>query len=608
MNRTDELTDHLIDGTLTDAEAVELESLLATDPSAQARYLASVRLELVLRGLRTEFDLADPTVAKIEADRVERTTAVVMAELANRSAPVPTGSGRSRGWLLWAALAASLFLAVWLGLRPPGAPNGSNEPRPDAPEFARLITVSGSVEIVGPGGVATAHRDQLLAADQTLRTVGEESVAIVEFPDRTRVEIHPESVVRFGPEAAAEPARVLLVQGRITATATGSRVVVGAGATDVEASRGSFSLWSAGAGSARVEPMDGDVRISRGAPTETVVVGPGRAAFLGDDETSVKIDSQWRLETTPRSQLDFKALDVGIAPDGDVWAVSARQWARWKPGTPDPGRTLFHPKVFNDGQVAWLTPDQRFVAMCRTDEREERITVRELPSGDVRGQIPIRVSEARFLCVPPDASWLATTGSPKPNQRLLRVWDVGTGNVRFATDLDNTVTCLASSPDGRTLAVGVSDLGRGTTNSIVMFDTATGEQTCQLLTQRKGIYTLSFSADGKHLAAGFNGAIQVWNLADRNLQRTIEGFERVVTRVAWSPGNKLIAAGTQDGQVWVWTLADGRRTQILDTGTRGVRSLAFSPDGKVLVTATNRAPIAVWDVAPDAAKAADPDS
>ena len=39
-----------------------------------------------------------------------------------------------------------------------------------------------------------------------------------------------------------------------------------------------------------------------------------------------------------------------------VLAVSAKQWARWAPGAPDPGRTTYAPKVFNDGIAAWLAP------------------------------------------------------------------------------------------------------------------------------------------------------------------------------------------------------------------------------------------------------------
>ncbi|MBM3983919.1 MAG: hypothetical protein FJ304_27355, partial [Planctomycetes bacterium] len=173
MNRTDELTDHLIDGTLTDAEAVELESFLATDSAAQSRHLAAVRLELVLRGLRTGFDIGAPTVAKIEADRVERTTRAVMAELAHRPAPDQRRSARlMRVWAALVALTAALLVAIWLGQRTPETPRLPDDPSPAAPDFARLTSVSGSVEVVGPAGETAAHLNQLLARDQTLRTVG----------------------------------------------------------------------------------------------------------------------------------------------------------------------------------------------------------------------------------------------------------------------------------------------------------------------------------------------------------------------------------------------------------------------------------------------------
>jgi anti-sigma factor RsiW len=607
MNRTDELTDRLLDGTLTDAEAVELESLLATDPAAQARHLAAVRLELVLRGLRTEFDFAGPTVAKIEADRVERTTTAVMAELARRPTPrLP--ARRARLWVAVATLTAAVLVAVWLGARSPEAPQVPNAPIPAAPDVARLVSVSGSVEVVSPSGPTAARLDLPLAPDQSLRTVGEDSVAVVEFPDRTRVEVHPESVVRLDPNVAGEPGRkFVLVQGRITAIATGNRLVVGAGVTNVEASRGTFSVWSAGSGSARVEPTDGDVRVSRGTPAEPVVLGPGRAAFVSNEPVPVKIETG-RIDTEPRCRLDFKALDVGFDAGGDVVAVSAKQWALWTPSTPDPGRTLFPPKVFNDGLAAWLTPDRRAVALCRSDDREERIVVRDLLSGAERGQVPIRVSEPRFLCVAPDASWVATAGGQKPNNRRIRVWDVATAKERFAFDLDGSVNCLSAAPDGRRLAVGVSDLGKDAANLVAVFDTTTGERSLELPTRRKAVTALTFSADGKHLAAGFNGVIQVWDVPGRKLVRTLEGFERTVTRVAFDTNGKLLAAGMGDGQVWVWSAATGLRTQVIETGTRGVRSLAFSADGKLLVTATNKAPVAVWEVAPEPANKPDPDA
>jgi hypothetical protein len=612
MNRTDELTENLIDGTLTDADANELHSLMEADPNARGRHLALVRLELVLRGLRTEFGFAEATVARIQEDRVERTTEAVMTGLAEQPPPAwgrRSGRGRYRLMAI-SSLTAAMFIGIWIASRTPHAPVAPPGGVPTSPEFARLTIVAGSVDLVGPDGPIELQPDQLLKPGQTLRTVGDESIAVLEFADRTRVEVHPETAVRFDTfnDTPTSPRTVFLVQGRVTATATGRSIVVATGSTEVEASRGSFSLWSSGLGSARVEPRDGDVRVVRTAPTEPVVLTPGQAAFVRDELTPVRIEFPMRVDSRPSNRLNFPSLDVGFTPDGEVWAVSAKQWARWRPGTPDSGRIAFPPNVQNDGLASWLTPDRKAVAICRIDDREERVVVRELPSGDKKGEISVRVSEPRFLCIGSDASWVATLGGQKPNNRRVRAWDVTTGRERFSRELNNSATCLAGSFDGRWLAVGVSDLGKGADNAVVIFDSTTGEKAFDLSTGRKSIMSLAFTGDGRRLAAGFNGAIQIWDMTTRKLERTLEGFERVVTRLAYSPRNNLLAAGTADGQVWVWSVETGRRVQVIETGPHGVRSLAFSPDGKQLVTTTNKIGIAVWEVAPDPAKDDAPDT
>lgn len=607
MNRTDELTDRLLDGALADAEAVELHDLLAASPEAQARHLTLVRLELVLRGLRSEFDFAEPTVAMIEADRANRTTAAVMARIAGR--PAPANARRSWRWIPLAALTAAVLVGVWFAVPPVKNPPAPAPEIAILPDLARLISLSGSVEVVGPGGVAAARDNQTLLPDQTLRTLGEDSVAVLEFADRTRVEVHSDSEVRVVPAADHEASRrVVLLHGRVTAVAAGRRIVVGNDAAEAEASQGSFSLCSSGAGSARVESRDGNVRVIRGAPDEPMLLGPGRAAFLRDVQTPVRLELSARLDTEPRHRLNFMALDAAFDPDGAVLAVSAKQWARWKPGGLDPGRNIFLPKVGNDGLASWLTADLRGAAVCRIDDREERISVRSLPSGDERGRVPVRVTDPRFLCVGPDATWLATAGGQKPHNRTVRVWNTDAGTERFARDLSHAVNCLAASPDGRWLAVGVSDLGKGTDNSILVFDSATGDRLFQLPTKRKAITTLAFAADGRRLAAGFNGAIQVWDVPERKLIRTLEGFERVVSRLSFSPTGSLLAAGTQDGQAWVWSADTWRRRQMIEAGARNVRSVAFSADGAWLVTATNRAGVAVWKVAPEPVGESEPEA
>jgi ferric-dicitrate binding protein FerR (iron transport regulator) len=593
MNRTDTLTDRLIDGHLTDDEAIELERLLSEDAAAKSRHLAAVRLELALRRLRTEFAFAEPTIAKIEADRVDRTTTAVMAELARRPIPGrPTPISPVRRYRMVAAigiLAAIVLVSAWFGLRPSDGLQAPVDPTP-APDFARLTAVTGSVEVVGAAGVVPGVPGQLLTRDQMLRTVGEESFAVLQFPDRTRLEVHPDSVVRLSTPNDKTDRKLVLVEGRMTTVATGKLMVVG-GSTEIEAIDGSFSVCSAGAGSARVEATGGDVRVHRhGASTDPMVLGPGQVTFIPDDATLVMIDSGWRIESEPLSRLDFKALDVRFTPEGEVWAVSEKQWARWVPGAPDPGRMLFLPKVLDEGSTAWLTPDRRAVALCRFIDHEGRISVRDLPSGTERGRVPVRVAVPRHLSVAPDASWVATVGL-KPNHRQVSVWNVARGTKRSEFEFEGSVNCLAASPDGRWLAIETSE-------RVALFDPLTGKREFDLPTGRRFASALAFSADGKQLGVGFNGVIQIWDIQGRKLSRTLEGFERSVTYLAFSPQGEHIAAGIQDGQVWVWSASTGQRTQVLDTGTRGVRSLAFSADGKFLVTATNKEPVAVWGVVP----------
>jgi len=609
MNHIDELTDRLIDGTLSDTDGTELETLIASDPTARDHYLALLNVEAALRGLRTDLDLGAATVRRIKAERAERTATAVMAEIVERPAPKWSRRSSSRRWR-WVAItafAAALLVGVWFLSPAPNTPAPLANPGVITKDVARIRTLSGSVEILNLGESVATSADQTLVLGQTVQTIGEDSVAVLEFPDGTRLELQPDTTVRFtavGDENGS-PRKLFLVNGQLTAVVTGGRTVVGTGAADVVARNGSFSMGTSGPESVRVEPKDGDVQVVRGEPATPMLLSPGRAAFVRDEATPIHIESPFKIGTVPRNRLDFAgAYTVAFHADGqEVWAGSAKQLVRWRIGSEGRGTTtqreLFTPSAKNDGYLAVITPDRRALVACRVDDREDRVVVRNLPVGDVRHTIPVRVTEPRFLCASPDASWVATTGS-KPN-KALRVWETATGQERFTRDLEDNCYCMASSPDGRLLALNPADLRRSSNNKLVFLNAATGEQVFSLPTRRV-VTALAFTPDGRYVAAGFNGAVQIWDVPGRQLVRTIEGFERVVTCLAFGPGEKLLAAGTGDGQVWVWSVETGRRVQVLETGNRGVRSIAFSPDGKTIVTATNKAPVALWDVAPEPVK------
>src|SRR5262249_50412772 len=135
--------------------------------------------------------------------------------------------------------------------------------------------------------------------------------------------------------------------------------------------------------------------------------------------------------------------------------------------------------------------------------KEEKVFLRSLPDGQERHEFDLHLPEARYWTVAPTAAWLAVV-DPKPNQKRLRVYDGATGAERFIQSFDQVVGCVASSPDGRSLAAGLSDPSRVENNKIVLLDPISSEKRLTLQTQRKGLVALTFSADGRYLAAGFN--------------------------------------------------------------------------------------------------------
>jgi WD40 repeat protein len=179
---------------------------------------------------------------------------------------------------------------------------------------------------------------------------------------------------------------------------------------------------------------------------------------------------------------------------------------------------------------------------------------------------------------------------------IVRVWDVTTRRLAGVPLSGNgTVTGLAISPDGKTLAVA----GRG----VQLWQTATGQRIGTALPAAGGgrYRAVAFSPDGATLATlGADGTARLWDVATRQqigAPMTVDRRGTSGGAVAFSPDDRTLVTVGAGGQIRLWSVATHQPIGKPMAGDAATTALAFSPSGKTLATAAADGSARLWDVA-----------
>lgn len=279
---------------------------------------------------------------------------------------------------------------------------------------------------------------------------------------------------------------------------------------------------------------------------------------------------------------------LAFSPDGKLlasgsWDETVRLWRLPK------GKLR---SVIQTDNVGWVhsvafSPDSKILAL---GGRSGTIQLRR-----VRGLKLLRTLEGHTGAVygvafSPNGRTLLS-GSQDGTVRLWRVVD-GV-QLRVFKGHDGGVNSVAFGPRGNLVASGSRD------RTVRLWRASDGTTLNVLKGHTLGVQSVEFSPEGDILAsASGDKTVRLWNVADGTLVLTLKAHTDWVRDVVFNHAGTILASASDDGTVRLWSAADAALVRMIKPEPSPVGNevwkVAFSPDDKLLAAGLKDGRIQVW--------------
>jgi WD40 repeat protein len=175
------------------------------------------------------------------------------------------------------------------------------------------------------------------------------------------------------------------------------------------------------------------------------------------------------------------------------------------------------------------------------------------------------------------------------------------------SSIPGSVNGVAFSADGKQLVTAAGEAGLFGESRIFLIAESSVSLAKEFRGHKDSLYCARLSPDGRLLAtAGYDNAIKLWNVADGQELRTLDGHNGAVFELAFRRDGKVLASASGDRTVKLWNVATGERLETLKESLKELYSLAFSPDGTRLAAAGVDNRIRIWRITPEAKEGTNP--
>ena len=189
------------------------------------------------------------------------------------------------------------------------------------------------------------------------------------------------------------------------------------------------------------------------------------------------------------------------------------------------------------------------------------VSVKVLPSGDLLGLT---------------ASGKATLWDSLPEWKLIKT----IGSFDSTKDLEDRVTALHFSPDGKILASGGGNPSRS--GELKLWSVDTGLLIREIKDAHSDtVFDVEFSADGKKIAScGADRFMKVFHVDSGQLDRAFEGHTHHVLGVSWRADGRVLVTSSADKVVKIWNALTGDQIRTVTGFGKEVTSIVHFRDAR----------------------------